>query len=68
MPERGPGARPLVVQRADHALTDEDDIRFQAAYAEFEAADMGPNARERYLSLANTLADRCGVPRAEGLA
>lgn len=54
--------------RADRALTDEDDIRLQAAYAEFEAADMGPNARERYLSLANTLADRCGVPRAEGLA
>ncbi len=49
--------------RADRVLTDEDDTRLQAAYAQFEAADMGPDAKENCRSLANTLADRCGVPR-----
>ncbi|HPM83613.1 MAG TPA: hemerythrin domain-containing protein [Candidatus Anammoximicrobium sp.] len=51
--------------RADSALTDEDDAQLQAAYARFEAADMGRDAREKHLSLANALADRWGVPRIE---
>ncbi len=51
--------------RAEQLLTDEDDTQIQAAYAQFEAADLGANAREKFLSLAHALADRCGVPRAQ---
>jgi hemerythrin-like domain-containing protein len=54
--------------RADHVLTDEDDARLQAAYAQFDTADMGPDGREKCAAIANQLADHCGVPRAGVLA
>ena len=54
--------------RGDQLLTDEDDTRLQAAYTQFETADMGPEGRKKYTALANQLADQCGVPRAGGRA
>ncbi|NLF71306.1 MAG: hypothetical protein GX575_19930 [Candidatus Anammoximicrobium sp.] len=50
--------------RAEQALTDEDDAQIQEAYARFEAADLGPHARQKCLALADGLAERYGVPRA----
>jgi hemerythrin-like domain-containing protein len=49
---------------ADHALTDQDQEALLHAFEGVEAGDLGAGAHERYLALANDLADRWGVPRA----
>jgi len=49
---------------AERSLTAEEDAQLQAAYAQFETADLGPGAHEKYVAIANQLSDRYGVPRA----
>jgi len=49
---------------AERALTSNDDDQLRAAYDQFEAADLGVGTHEKYVDIANQLADRYGVPRA----
>ena len=49
---------------AERALRASDDEQLRVAYDQFEAADLGPGTHEKYLGIANQLADRYGVPRA----
>jgi len=49
--------------RAESVMNVQDDDTLQAAYGQFEAADLGPGALEKYVKIANQLADRCGVPK-----
>jgi hemerythrin-like domain-containing protein len=49
---------------AERSLTAEDDQQLLSAYEQFETADLGADASERYVAIANQLADRYGIPRA----
>jgi hemerythrin-like domain-containing protein len=49
---------------ADVALTDEDRQDLLASFARVENEEMHAQTHEKYLRLANELADRLGVPRA----
>lgn len=49
---------------AERALQTHDDEQLLAAYEQFEAADLGPGTHEKYVNIANQLADRYGVLRA----
>jgi hemerythrin-like domain-containing protein len=53
---------------ADHVLTEADRHSLANAFARHEAGDMGSGTHEKYLALANELADRFHVPRAAGEA
>jgi hemerythrin-like domain-containing protein len=50
---------------ADHLLTAEDQKALLAAFADVEVREMHHGTHEKYLRIADELADRCGVPRAE---
>jgi hemerythrin-like domain-containing protein len=50
---------------ADQAFSDEDQQKLLATFARVEAEEMGIDTHEKYLALANELADRWNVPRAE---
>jgi hemerythrin-like domain-containing protein len=49
---------------ADRLLTNSERQRLHRCFARVERREMGPGTHERYLALANRLADRCGVPHA----
>ena len=49
---------------ADHALTDQDHEALLQSFEHLEEGDMGEGTHEKYLALANELADRFHVPRA----
>jgi hemerythrin-like domain-containing protein len=51
---------------ADQSLTEDDQQRLLAAFQQVEHADMGPGTHERFLDIADELADRFGVARAVG--
>lgn len=61
------------IQKEDHCLfpmaagilSGSDDESLAQRFEHVESADMGDGMHERYLELANTLADRLGVPRAD---
>jgi len=48
---------------ADRVLTDAEQRRLMEQFEKVEAVDMGEGTHERYLELANALADRYGVPK-----
>ncbi len=50
---------------ANQAFSEEDQQKLLDAFAHVEAAEMGADTHEKYLSLANELADRWNVPKAE---
>lgn len=50
---------------ADRALSDGDQTALMDLFEKVEAEDMGSGTHEKYLELANGLADRYGVARAE---
>jgi hemerythrin-like domain-containing protein len=50
---------------ADQAFDEEDQQKLLAAFAHVETEEMGVDTHEKYLALANELADRWNVPRAE---
>ena len=50
---------------ANQALSAADQQTLLAAFAQVEAEEMGADTHEKYLGLANELADRWNVPRAE---
>jgi hemerythrin-like domain-containing protein len=50
---------------ANQAFSDEDQQKLLDAFAHVEAEEMGADTHEKYLNLANELADRWNVPRAE---
>lgn len=49
---------------ANRALNEQDQQRLLAAFEKVEAEEMGEGTHEKYLTLANRLADHFGVPRA----
>jgi hemerythrin-like domain-containing protein len=49
---------------AEQVLTERDLQRLTDSFATVENADMGPGTHEKYLAIANELADRFHVPRA----
>ena len=49
---------------ADQALPDAEQQRLLEAFGRVEHEDMGPGTHEKYLKIADALADRYGVPRA----
>ena len=51
---------------ANQTLTEDDQQRLLAAFANVEHEHMGLGAKEKFLSLADELADRFGVTRAVG--
>jgi hemerythrin-like domain-containing protein len=51
--------------RAESVMSAQDDDTQQAAYGQFEAADLCPGTHEKYVTIANHLADRCGVTKEE---
>jgi hemerythrin-like domain-containing protein len=61
------------IQKEDHCLfgmanqtfSEEDQQKLLAAFAHVEAEEMGADTHEKYINLANELADRWNVPRAE---
>jgi hemerythrin-like domain-containing protein len=52
---------------ADDVLADEDRQELLAGFSRMEHAGMGPGTHEKYLGIADELADRWDVPRAETL-
>jgi hemerythrin-like domain-containing protein len=50
---------------ANQAFSDEDQQKLLAAFAHVETEEMGIDTHEKYLTLANELADRWNVPKAE---
>src|SRR5262249_31073646 len=50
---------------AEQALSEEDQRDLLESFSTLEHDDMGPDAHEKYLRLANELAERWGVPQAE---
>ena len=50
---------------ANQAFNENDQQKLLAAFAHVEAEEMGVDTHEKYLNLANELADRWNVPRAE---
>jgi hemerythrin-like domain-containing protein len=50
---------------AQRVLTDHEDRQLMAAYEQFEAEEMDQGTHKKYISIANELAERCGVARAE---
>jgi hemerythrin-like domain-containing protein len=53
---------------ADNAFSAEDQAILLAAFEKVEAEDMGAGTHEKFLQLANDLADKYGVKRAAGAA
>jgi hemerythrin-like domain-containing protein len=53
---------------ADRLLTDADQEALRTAFDQAEETEMGLGTHEKYLRLADELAERFGVPRAEGMA
>src|SRR5262249_33849697 len=51
---------------ADCALSHEDQEELLESFARVEGEEMGPGAHEKYLRMANELADRWNVVRADG--
>ena len=49
---------------ANQAFTDEDQQELLRAFQKVEAEEIGAGIHEKYVSIANELADRFGVPRA----
>jgi len=49
---------------ANQAFTDEDQQELLLAFEKVEAEEIGAGIHEKYVSIANGLADRFGVPRA----
>jgi hemerythrin-like domain-containing protein len=49
---------------ANQAFTDEDQQELLRAFERVEAEEIGAGVHEKYVSIANELADRFGVPRA----
>jgi len=49
---------------ANQAFTDEDQQELLLAFEKVEAEEIGAGIHEKYVSIANELADRFGVPRA----
>jgi len=49
---------------AEEVLTDRDQDQLAESFAAVESKDMGPGTHEKYLAIANELADRFQVPRA----
>ena len=49
---------------ANQAFTEEDQQELLATFAKVETEELGTGTHEKYLQLANDLADRLGVPRA----
>lgn len=49
---------------AEHSFSPAEDEALLRGYGHVENEEMGPGTHEDYLELANTLADRLGVPRA----
>jgi hemerythrin-like domain-containing protein len=50
---------------ANHRLAETDQQHLLAAFEKVEAEELGKGTHEKYHALANALADRFGVPRAE---
>ena len=50
---------------ANHRLAEADQQHLLAAFEKVEAEERGKGTHEKYQALANTLADRFGVPRAK---
>jgi len=48
---------------ADNALTEDDQLELRKSFERVDGEEIGPEAHARYLSLADTLADRYGVPK-----
>jgi hemerythrin-like domain-containing protein len=48
---------------ASHRLTENDEKQMLTAFEEFEATDANRGTHEKYVELANQLADRFGVPQ-----
>jgi hemerythrin-like domain-containing protein len=53
---------------AEQALSEEDQRDLLESFGEVESDDMGPGTHEKYLRIADELAERWGVPRAQGEA
>ena len=53
---------------ANQALTEDDQRRLSAAFENVEQEHMGLGTHERFLNLADELADRLGVTRAVGIS
>jgi hemerythrin-like domain-containing protein len=53
---------------ANQALTDSDQNRLLAAFSKVESEDMGHGTHEKYLRIADELADRYGVSRTTAVA
>jgi len=49
---------------AEEVLSEHDQSRLAESFAAVESTDMGPGTHEKYLAIANELADRFQVPRA----
>ena len=49
---------------ADGVLTDAEQVQLAESFTIVESQDMGPGKHEKYLAIANELADRFHVPRA----
>ncbi len=54
----------VLFRLADGAMTTEDQTALLAAFARVEAEEMGAGTHEKFLALADQLADRYGVPHA----
>lgn len=54
----------VLFNMADHILTDEDQQRVLQAFAQVEHKDMGEGTHEKYLAIADALAERYNVPKA----
>jgi hemerythrin-like domain-containing protein len=50
---------------ADQAFDEEDQQKLLAAFAHVETEEMGVDTHEKYLALADELAERFGVPKAD---